>query len=62
MSDLTKLELQNIRKIILENENKYQKVNSYLSQVKDIQIQQLFNNIAQDSLNVKQQLISYLNN
>ncbi len=62
MSDLTKLELQNIRKIILENENKYQKVNSYLSQVKDVQIQQLFNNIAQDSLNVKQQLISYLNN
>ena len=62
MSDLTKLELQNIRKIILENENKYQKVNSYLSQVKDVQIQQLFNNIAQDSLNVKQQLVSYLNN
>ena len=62
MSDLTKLELQNIRKIIVENENKYHKVNSYLSQVKDVQIQQLFNNIAQDSLNVKQQLISYLNN
>jgi len=62
MPDLTKLELQNIKQIIFENENKYQKINSYLLQVKDIQTQQILNNIAQDALNSKQQLTGFLNN
>ncbi len=61
MTDLTKIELQRIKQIVLENENKYQKVNFYLTQIKDVQIQQLLNNIAQDSLNAKQQFISFLN-
>ena len=61
MTDLTKIELQRIKQIVLENENKYQKVNFYLTQIKDMQIQQLLNNIAQDSLNTKQQFISFLN-
>ena len=61
MTDLTKIELQHIKQIVLENENKYQKVNFYLTQIKDVQIQQLLNNIAQDSLNTKQQFISFLN-
>ncbi len=61
MTDLTKIELQRIKQIVLENENKYQKVNFYLTQIKDVQIQQLLNNIAQDSLNTKQQFISFLN-
>ena len=61
MSDITKLELQNIKQIVLENENKYQKINYYLTQIKDVQIQQLLNNIAQDALNVKQQFVSFLN-
>lgn len=61
MTDLTKIELQRIKQIVLENENKYQKVNFYLTQIKDVQIQQLLNNIAQDSLNTKQQFISFFN-
>lgn len=61
MTDLTKIELQQIKQIVLENENKYQKVNFYLTQIKDVQIQQLLNNIAQDSLNTKQQFICFLN-
>lgn len=61
MTDITKLELQHIKQIVLENENKYQKVNYYLTQIKDVQIQQFLNNIAQDSLNIKQQFVSFLN-
>ena len=61
MTDITKLELQHIKQIVLENENKYQKVNYYLNQIKDVQIQQFLNNIAQDSLNIKQQFVSFLN-
>lgn len=61
MSDITKVELQHIKQIVLENDNKYQKIIYYLTQIKDVQIQQLLNNIAQDSLNIKQQFISFLN-
>lgn len=62
MLDITKVELQHIKQIVLENDNKYQKINYYLTQIKDVQIQQLLNNLAQDSLNIKQQFISFLNN
>ena len=58
MPDLTELELEHI---IFLNENKYQKINTYLSQTQDLQVQQLFNNIAQDALNAKQLLTSFLN-
>lgn len=61
MPDLTELELEHIRKIIFLNETKYQKINIYLSQTQDLQIQQIFNNIAQEALNAKQLLISFLN-
>ena len=62
MPDLTELELEHIRQIIFLNETKYQKINTYLSQIQDLQIQQIFNNIAQNSLNTKQILTSFLNN
>lgn len=62
MPDLTELELEHIRQIIFLNETKYQKINTYLSQVQDLQIQQIFNNIAQNALNTKQILTSFLNN
>lgn len=62
MPDLTELELENIRQIIFFNETKYQKIISYLPHIKDLQTQQLFNNIAQNALNTKQQLIGLLNN
>ncbi len=62
MPDLTELELEHIRQIIFLNETKYQKINTYLSQIQDLQIQQIFNNIAQNALNTKQILTSFLNN
>ena len=62
MPDLTELELEHIRQIIFLNETKYQKINTYLSQIQDMQIQQIFNNIAQNALNTKQILTSFLNN
>ncbi len=61
MPDLTELELEYIRQIIFLNENKYQKINIYLSQIQDIQVQQMFNNIVQEALNTKQLLTSFLN-
>lgn len=61
MSNLTEIELEYIRKIIFLNENKYQKINTYLSQIQDLQVQQIFNNIAQEALNTKQLLTSFLN-
>ena len=61
MPDLTELELEHIRQIIFLNETKYQKINTYLSQIQDIQVQQMFNNIAQEALNTKQLLTSFLN-
>lgn len=61
MPDLTELELEYIRQIIFLNENKYQKIKTYLSQTKDLQIQQMFNNIVQEALNTKQVLTSFLN-
>lgn len=61
MPDLTELELEHIRQIIFLNENKYQKIKTYLSQTQDLQIQQMFNNIVQEALNAKQVLTSFLN-
>ena len=61
MPDLTELELEHIRQIIFLNENKYQKINTYLSQIQDIQVQQMFNNIAQEALNTKQLLTIFFN-
>lgn len=61
MPDLKELELEHIRQIIFLNENKYQKIKTYLSQTQDLQIQQMFNNILQEALNAKQVLTSFLN-
>ena len=61
MPDLTEIELEYIRQIIFLNENKYQKIKTYLSQTQDLQIQQMFNNILQEALNAKQVLTSFLN-
>ena len=53
MPDLTELELEHIRQIIFLNENKYQKINIYLSQIQDIQVQQMFNNIKYKTITYK---------
>ena len=61
MADLTQLELQNLRLLILNHETNYQKLNTYASQAVDPQIKQIFTKSAQDALNTKQKLMSFLN-
>ena len=61
MPDLTQIELQNLRKLIDEQETTYQKLNDYSKECTDLQIKQLFTKSAQDALNTKQKLMSFLN-
>ena len=62
MSNLTQAELQHLRHLIGAHETAYQKLNTYSSQAVDPQIKQMFTKAAQDSLNTKQKLMSFLNN
>lgn len=62
MANLTQLELQNLRHLISSYETSYQKLNTYASQAVDPQIKQIFTKSAQDTLNTKQKLMSFLNN
>lgn len=62
MADLTQAELQHLRHLIGAHETAYQKLNAYSSQAVDPQIKQMFTKAAQDSLNTKQKLMSFLNN
>lgn len=61
MADLTQTELQNLRHLIGAHETAYKKLNTYASQVVDPQIKQMFTKSAQDALNTKQKLMSFLN-
>ena len=58
MADLNQMELQNLRHFIGAHETIYQKLNTYSAQA----IKQLFTKSAQDALNTKQKLMSFLNN
>ena len=62
MADLTQAELQHLRHLIGAHETAYQKLNTYSSKEVDQQIKQMFTKAAQDSLNTKQKLMSFLNN
>ena len=62
MSDLSQAELQHLRHLIGAHETSYQKLNTYSAQAVDPQIKQLFQKSAQDALNTKQKLMSFLNN
>lgn len=62
MADLSLVELQNLRHLIGAHETSYQKLNNYASQCVDPQIKQMFTKSAQDALNTKQKLMSFLNN
>ena len=62
MSNLSQVELQNLRHLIGAHEISYNKLNTYASQAVDPQIKQIFTKSAQDSLNTKQKLMSFLNN
>ena len=61
MANLTQVELQNLRHLIGAHETSYQKLNTY-AQAVDPQIKQMFTKSAQDTLNTKQKLMSFLNN
>lgn len=62
MVNLSQVELQNLRHLIIAQETSYDKFNTYASQCVDPQIKQLFMKSSQDALNTKQKLISFLNN
>ena len=62
MANLSQVELQNLRHLIGVQETYYDKLNTYANQCVDPQIKQIFTKSAQDSLNTKQKLMSFLNN
>lgn len=62
MADLNQVELQNLRHLIGSTETSYQKLTTYSSQAVDPQIKQVFTKSAQDALNTKQKLMTFLNN
>ena len=61
MANLSQIELQNLRHLISAQETTYQKLNTYSSQAVDPQIKQIFTKSAQDALNTKQKLLTFLN-
>ncbi len=61
MSQLNHLELQNLRHLIGSHETSYQKLQAYAQQCSDSQVKQLFEKSAQDAMNTKQKLMSFLN-
>ena len=62
MADLNQSELQNLRHLIGAHETAYKKLNTFSSQAVDPEIKQIFAKSAQDALNTKQKLMSFLNN
>lgn len=60
MADLTQVELQNLKYLINAHDTAYQKLNAYANQCVDPQIKQMFTQSAQDSLNTKQKLLTFL--
>jgi len=61
MANLNQLELQHLRHLIGAHGTMYEKLNTYSSQAVDPQIKQIFTKAAQDSLNTKQKLMTFLN-
>ena len=61
MAELSQVELQNLRHLIGAQDTNYQKLTNYAETAVDPQIKQIFNKSAQDALNTKQKLMSFLN-
>ena len=62
MTGLNQIELQNLRHLIGTHATCYEKLNTYASQCVDPQIKQMFTKSAQDALNTKTKLMTFLNN
>jgi len=60
MTQLNKLELQNLRHLIGAHETSYQKLSTYAQQATDPQIKQMFQRSAESALNTQQKLMSFL--
>ncbi len=60
MPNLNQIELQNLRHLIGSQDTNYQKLTNYANTCVDPQIKQLFTKSAQDTLNTKQKLMSFL--
>lgn len=61
MAKLTQVELQNLRHLIGSHQTSYEKLSNYANTSVDPQIKQMFTKSAQDALNTKQKLMSFLN-
>jgi len=62
MANLTQMELQNLRHFIGSTCTCHAKLTDYAEKATDPEIKQLFTKAAQDSLNTKQTLMSFLEN
>lgn len=60
MSDITELELQNLRHLIMGYEVSNGKMTAYANAATDPQVKQFFQKSAQSALDTKQQLMKFL--
>lgn len=60
MTQLNQLELQNLRHLIYSHETAYHKLTAYAERATDPQVKQVFTKSAQDAMNTKQKLVSFL--
>ena len=60
MPNLNHVDLQNLRHLIGAHDTSYQKLTNYANTCVDPQIKQMFTKSAQDALNTKQKLMSFL--
>ena len=62
MANLSQVKLQNLRHLIGAHETSYAKLTTYAEDCVDPQIKQMFTKSAQEALNTKQKLMSFLEN
>ena len=62
MTNINQVELQNLRHLIMSANVCNTKLTSYASIAVDPQIKQLFTKVAQDSINTKETLLTFLSN
>lgn len=61
MSNLSELELQNLRHLIGGYETSHCKMNAYAQDAQDTQVKQFFSKAAQSAMQNKQDLMKFLN-
>jgi hypothetical protein len=60
MADLSELELQNLRHLIMGYEVSHGKMSAYASEAQDSNVKQYFQKSAQSAMDTKQQLMKFL--